>query len=118
MSAQVLILFCVSLIALVSTGMVVSLALSWTALVVLLALALVPLALLAPGLWRGRVRSYRIASIVSIFYVGFALMETIARPAQRWLPGLLLLAATALITLCIVAIRQSAVRRWPAAPDE
>ncbi len=118
MSIHALILVCLSLIALASAGMVVSLELSGTVLVLLLALALGPLALLAPGLWRERVRSYRIASIVSIFYVGFGLMEAVARPAQRWLPGLLLLAATALISLCIVAIRQSAVRRWPSAPDE
>ena len=118
MSAAVLIRICWSVVALASAAMVVSLELSWPALVALLALTLVPLALLAPGLWRGRVRSYRITSIVSIFYVGFALMEAVARPAQRWLPGLLLLGATALIALCIVAIRQSAAPHWPEAPDE
>jgi len=77
------------------------------------ALALLPLVLLAPGLWRGRLQSYRIGSILGVFYVGFALTEVVAQPAARWLPGVVLLAATALIATLIVAIRQVTGQRPP-----
>ncbi len=84
----------------------------------LLSVALLPLAVLTPGLWQGRRNSYRVGAILAVFYVGFALTESVARPEQRWLPGLLLLSATGLIAALILAIRRSAAHPLPARPAE
>ena len=106
------------LVAVTSVATVMSLELAWGPSLMLVALVLLPLAFLLPGLWRGRLGAYRMSTVVSVFYAGFALTEIVARPEIRWLPGLLLLAATALIGLCILAIRQTPPAPSPAAPDE
>ena len=96
-----------ALVAISSASVIISLDLTTPWLICLLGLVLMPLALLAPGLLQARLQSYRITAIISVFYAGFALTEIVARPEVRWLPGILLLSATALIALLILAIRQT-----------
>ena len=118
MSLAAAIRVCWTIVAGTSAAMVLSLQLQPALLAALLTLVLLPLLLLAPGLWRGRDSTYRAAMFVAVFYVGFALTEVIALPDQRWLPGLLMLASTAWIALWTLAIRRGPVRRSPAAPRE
>lgn len=100
-------------VLLVSTAaMTLSLNLSLPWLLGFTAAVVLPLALLLPGLWRARLESYRLGSMLSVFYVGYALTEAVARPQLRWLPALMLLSATALVAALILAIR-----RYPAPPS-
>lgn len=43
-----------------------------------------PLAAVAPGLWRGTPRAYAGASLLLVFYAGGGLMEAFAPAARSW----------------------------------
>jgi uncharacterized membrane protein len=113
-----LILTVTAALAASSTAMALSYDVGIPWLIGLSGLVLLPLALLAPGFWRGHLTTYRVGAIVSVFYVGFALTEAVAQPDRRWLSSLVLLAATALIALLILAIRRTAAQRSSSAHPE
>ena len=101
-----------AVVAVTTAGLILSLQTSVSWRVALLCLTLIPLAMLVAGIWQRRLKSYRVGTILMVFYVGFALTEMVARPGLRLLATLLLVAATSLIILLVVAIRQT-VRQRP-----
>lgn len=50
----------------------------------------IPLLLMLPGLWRGRLRSHQLASLISILYVALGAMEVFASRGQSHASALLL----------------------------
>lgn len=73
-------------------------------------LAWLPLAPAIPSLTRGSAKAAGWCSLAGVFYAGFAVMEVVANPADRWLAGVALV-----LTLAMIA---SQVRLIRARPDQ
>lgn len=72
-----------------------------------------PLAAIAPGLWRGAPRVYAGASLLLVFYAGGGLMEAFAPAVRSW--SALTLASIAALEFCglilYVRLRAAELRR-------
>lgn len=87
--------------------------LSWMLRMVLLGLALLPLAAATPGLAAGRRYTFQWLAVVLVAYVGAAIVEVLAAASRASLASLVLLAALLELALLLALIRQA-----PAAPRE
>jgi uncharacterized membrane protein len=75
-------------------------------------LAWLPLAPAIPALIRGSGNAAGWCSLAGVFYAGFAVMEAVANPAQRWRAGVALV-----LTLAMIVSQVRLIRARPAQPS-
>ena len=68
-------------------------------------IAWLPLAPALPWLARGSTRAAGWCSLAGVFYLGFAVMETVANPAERWRAGTALVLSLVMIAALVRLIR-------------
>ena len=78
-------------------------------------LGVTPWLLVGPGLWRGDRQRHIAATLLTVPYVGYGLMEVLANPGVRVYAGALVLLAFALFVALLARLRLS--RRSAAAPS-
>ena len=79
------------------------------------ALGVAPWLALAPGLWRGDRRRCVLATLLTVPYLGYGLMEVLANPGARRYAGATVLLAFAVFVALIACLRLS--RPATAAPS-
>ncbi len=72
---------------------------------VAIAIAWLPLAPALPWLARGSARAAAWCSLAGMFYAGFAVMEVVANPGERWRAGVALLLTLVTIAALVRLIR-------------
>jgi uncharacterized membrane protein len=70
-----------------------------------IAVAWLPLAPALPWLARGSARAAGWCSLAGMFYAGFAVMEVVANPGERWRAGVALLLTLVMIAALVRLIR-------------
>jgi uncharacterized membrane protein len=68
-------------------------------------LGVVPWLAVAPGLWRGDRRRYLVATLLTVPYLGYGLMEVLANPGARRYGGALVLLAFAVFVALLAFLR-------------
>jgi uncharacterized membrane protein len=71
------------------------------------ALGVAPWLAIAPGLWRGDRRRYLVATLLTVPYLAYGLMEVLANPGARRYAGALVLLAFALFVALLAFLRLS-----------
>ena len=79
------------------------------------ALGITPWLVVGPGLWRGDRQRCIAATLLTVPYIGYGLMEVLANPGVRVYAGALVLLAFALFVALLARLRLS--RRSGAAPN-
>ena len=75
-----------------------------------IAIAWLPLAPALPWLARGSARAAGWCSLAGMFYAGFAIMEIVANPAERWRAGIALLLTLVMIAALVRLIRAGRIQ--------
>lgn len=71
------------------------------------ALGVLPWLAVAPGLWRGDQRRYLVATLLTVPYLAYGLMEVLANPGARRYAGTLVLLAFAVFVALLSVLRLS-----------
>lgn len=71
------------------------------------ALGVAPWVAIAPGLWRGDRRRYLVATLLTVPYIAYGLMEVLANPGARRYAGALVLLAFAVFVALLAFLRLS-----------
>jgi len=78
------------------------------------ALGIIPWLALLPGLWRGDRQTHVAATLLTVPYLGYGLMEVLANPGARLYAGGLVLVAFAVFVALLASLR--VIRPSTAAP--